>query len=248
MKKMENQNLHKGHRERLRERARLEGLENFNPHQVLEYLLSFIIPRKDTNPFAHRLIRKFGSFSKVLDANEEDLKTVEGMGEVSANFLATFKQFYHYYNKARIDFKGELIKSPRDALKFLQPLFYNKKQEEAYIVCINNKNQVTAVEKVATGSLNKASIDIQKLLSLLIKFNCTNFIFSHNHPDGNSNPSEADTIFTKSLTITTSLSGIELMDHLIICDDTYFSYSEKSLLQDYRVEAKKLISSGSRYI
>ena len=78
---------HYGHRSRIRDRVKKEGLDNFQDYQVLEYALSFVIPYKDTNPLAHRLINKFGSLAGVLEADEEQLKEMDGMGEVSSHFL-----------------------------------------------------------------------------------------------------------------------------------------------------------------
>ena len=80
---------HYGHRNRLRERVMREGLDHFQDYQVLEYVLSFVLPYKDTNPIAHKLINKFGSFKGVLEADVEEIKKVKGMGSVSAHFLVS---------------------------------------------------------------------------------------------------------------------------------------------------------------
>ena len=88
-----NKSGHEGHRGRIRDRVRKETLRNFFDYQVLEYVLTFVIPYKDTNPIAHRLINKFGSLTGVLEADEKDIVTVEGMGEVSAHFLANIIPF-----------------------------------------------------------------------------------------------------------------------------------------------------------
>ena len=88
---------HQGHRTRLRDRINKEGLDNFQDYQVLEYALTFAIPYKDTNVIAHRLINKFGSFSAVLEADKDELKMVEGMGEASAHFISNLLQIFHYY-------------------------------------------------------------------------------------------------------------------------------------------------------
>ena len=90
-------NSHVGHRQRIRHRVRTEGLENFHDYQVLEYALSFVIPYKDVNPLAHDLINKFGSLGGVLEANEEDLIDVKGMGEASAQFLTSILKIYSYF-------------------------------------------------------------------------------------------------------------------------------------------------------
>ena len=93
---MEKNNLHSGHRDRLRKQVQTSGLDSLHEHQVLEYLLTFAIPLRDTNEIAHELINKFGSFAGVLDADVNSLKRVKGVGEVVANFLSEYKNFYFY--------------------------------------------------------------------------------------------------------------------------------------------------------
>ena len=74
-------NVHSGHRQRLKERFLRDGLDNFEEHQVLELLLFYGIPQRDTNTIAHELIRKFGSLSRVLEATPEELQQVNYVGE-----------------------------------------------------------------------------------------------------------------------------------------------------------------------
>ena len=80
--------VHEGHRDRLRDRFLAEGLDNFTQVQVLELLLFYCIPRKDTNEVAHRLLQRFGSISQVLETRVEDLEKVDGIGHNAAVFLS----------------------------------------------------------------------------------------------------------------------------------------------------------------
>ena len=93
---IDNKNIHSGHRERLRNAAAKNGINSLEEHQVLELLLTYTIPQKDTNPLAHSLIEKFGSFKNVLDAKPEALLLVKGIGVKTAHFLSTIKQFFYY--------------------------------------------------------------------------------------------------------------------------------------------------------
>ena len=78
------ESIHKGHRERLKQRFLEEGLDNFTDIQVLELLLFYAIPRSDTNPIAHSLLEHFGSLSRVLEADVEELKKVPGIKDHAA--------------------------------------------------------------------------------------------------------------------------------------------------------------------
>ena len=122
-------NEHSGHRERLRDRVRKEGLKNFQDYQVLEYVLTFAIPYKDTNEIAHRLINKFGSFYGVLEADEEDLALVKGMGQASAHFVANLRNIFHYYEFDRSKTVSKVI-GPGGAYKYIKPFLSNKLVEE----------------------------------------------------------------------------------------------------------------------
>ena len=89
--------MHDGHRERLRERFLREGLDSFEDHNILELLLFYVIPRKDTNELAHLLLDRFGSLSAVLEAPYEELKTVPGIGELSASLLCLIPEISRKY-------------------------------------------------------------------------------------------------------------------------------------------------------
>ncbi|MBQ7858523.1 MAG: hypothetical protein IJ347_00090 [Faecalibacterium sp.] len=93
--------LHQDHRERMRRRVERYGLESLEEHEALEYLLYFAIPRRDTNPIAHALLNRFGSFAAVLEAAEEELLTVEGVGPSTARFLHAIQAIDRYYVASR---------------------------------------------------------------------------------------------------------------------------------------------------
>ena len=96
-KKKTTNSIHEEHRARMQERVARDGLTSLAAHEVLEYLLYFSIPRRDTNPLAHRLIQHFGGFCQVLDASEEELMQVQGIGPASARLLHSFRDVARFY-------------------------------------------------------------------------------------------------------------------------------------------------------
>ena len=96
---------HKGHRQRMRTRVEQYGLESLEPHEVLEYVLYITNTRKDTNGLAHVLMERFGDFAGVLDASEEDLLTVEGVGPSTARMLHLLPQVGRYYTLGAVNGK-----------------------------------------------------------------------------------------------------------------------------------------------
>ena len=88
--------VHQGHRQRLRERFLEEGLENFQEHEVLELLLYYCIPRRDTNALAHDMIDHFDSLAAVLEAPAKELKAVDGVGDSVATFITLLQAVERY--------------------------------------------------------------------------------------------------------------------------------------------------------
>ena len=222
-------NNHAGHRKRIRHRVRTEGLDNFHDYQVLEYALSFVIPYKDVNPLAHELINKFGSLGGVLEAHEDDLAKVSGMGEVSAQFLTSIIKIYSYYEKEKSK-QMDLLFSPDTAVRYVRSLLQGKLMEELYVICLTPKNKIVKVERVARGTGSEAKVNIRLITDLVARNNVYNIIVAHNHPNGSPEPSAEDDKFTKALVTTLAINEVYLLDHIIIGDNTYFSMMEKGIL------------------
>ncbi len=238
-------NEHSGHRARLRDRVRKEGLKNFQDYQVLEYVLTFAIPYKDTNVIAHRLINRFGSFYGVLEADEEDLASVEGMGEVSAHLLSNFLNIYHYYELDRSK-RVETIVSPGEAYRYVKQFLIGKLVEEMFIVCLTPKNKIVSVEKIAEGTNSETSVPMRIIIEKMGKAKVSNVIIAHNHPKGKPRPSQNDDKFTKALVTTLSINGCHLLDHIIIGEEgEYYSYRNEGIIDDYVRDAAQLVNFQS---
>ena len=236
-------NEHSGHRERLRDRVRKEGLKNFQDYQVLEYVLTFAIPYKDTNVIAHRLINKFGSFYGVLEADEEDLITVQGMGKASAHFVANLRNIFHYYEFDRSRVVSKIL-TPGEAYHYIKPFLSNKLVEEMYVVCLTPKNKIVSVEKICEGTNNEANVSMRLIIDKMSRAKVSNIIVAHNHPKGKAIPSESDDKFTRALTTTLAITGSHMLDHIIIGeDDDHYSYRENALIEKYVNDAALIVDS-----
>ena len=239
-------NEHIGHRERLRDRVRKEGLKNFQDYQVLEYVLTFAIPYKDTNEIAHRLISKFGSFYGVLEADEEELAQVKGMGQASAHFVANLRNIFHYYEADRANIVSKIL-TPANAYGYIKPFLMNKLVEEMYVICLTPKNKIVAMEKISEGTNNEANVSIRLIVEKMNKAKVSSIIVAHNHPKGKATPSASDDKFTKALTTTLAITGCHLLDHIIIGEGKreYYSYRENALIEEYIKGAASLISASA---
>lgn len=229
---MENKNIHSGHRERLRARALETNLEGFEEHQILELLLGFVIPRKDTNPIAHNLIKEFGSLSGVLNAEVNDLTKVSGVSNYSASFLVLLKDVFRKYKQSQVK-NIKTITNTREAIQICKSEIGDLAQENILILCIDNSNRVAYKKILATGFSNTTSISIRKIVDVVVKSNSSNIILSHNHPNGTQNPSPEDDDTTQKLVLTLGLSGINILDNIIVGNDGCYSYFVSGKLSKY---------------
>lgn len=237
---MEKKNIHQGHRKRLRDQVQKSGLEGMPEHQVLEYMLSFVVPQKDTNVLAHKLISRFGDLPRVLEASPTSLAEVEGIGDVVAHFLANFRRMYEYYQKE----KGKTITTiinTRDAKNYLACFLRYKLVEELYLVGLDGKNKVVFTQKISSGTSNKNNVSIRLITEFIVQYKVDGILVAHNHPDGRAIPSGDDDRFTRALICAMGINGIKLLDHLIITNDSYYSYFSDKVLEKYKEEFRGIM-------
>ena len=216
------ENLHGGHRQRLKTRFLEEGLEHFGDHQVLELLLFYCIPRQDTNPIAHALLDHFGSLSQVMEAPPSELQKIPGMGEASAAFLSLINSFTRYYQVNRAS-SLVILNTLEQCGSYLMPFFYGRRNETVYLLCLDAKCKVLCCKEVGEGSVNSASVPIRRIVEMALGANATSAILAHNHPSGLAFPSDEDQLTTRQLAIALAAVDITLVDHMIIADDEFVS-------------------------
>ena len=187
--------IHDGHRQRVYDRFRKEGLDSFSPHNVLEMLLFYSIPRAETNEIAHRLIERFGSIAAVFDAPESELVKVTGVGERSAMLIKMIPQLSRYYMTDKT--ADVIINSSRQAGEYLLPRYVGRSVETVMMVCLDNKNKVINTTIVHEGSVNVSEVSVQAIASVALQSKASAVILAHNHPDGVALPSNDDIATTK---------------------------------------------------
>ena len=216
------ENLHEGHRKRMKERFIKSGLDDFAPHNILELLLFYSIPRGDTNPVAHRLIDTFGSLSGVFDATPEELVKVDGVGENSAILISMIPQIARKYLEDKAD-TANIVGGCSDIGAFLLPKFVGRTNEALMMVSIDNKNKIISCSVVAEGTVDSAKVSRRKIMEEAMKVKATRVILAHNHPCGVAVPSSEDVVMTKEIGRLFAQVGIELVDHIIVANDDYVS-------------------------
>ncbi len=214
--------IHDGHRDRLRKRFCEEGLDGFTDVQVLELLLFYCVPRKDTNELAHQLIEQFGSFSQVLDATPEELKKVPGIGDVAAAFLPLVKAAGRYYDVDRST-NVTFLNTIEECGRYLMPFLNRQRNEVVYLLCLDSKCKVITCKEVGEGSVNSAAVPIRRIVEMALNANATSVVLGHNHPSGFAVPSEEDRLTTHRLAAALQAVDIALVDHIVVADDEFVS-------------------------
>lgn len=216
------ENEHVGHRQRLKNRFAVSGLDDFEDHNILELLLFYVIPQKDTNPIAHRLMDRFGSFSAVLDARAEDLMEVDGMGRSSAEYLTMFSQVARKY----LEDKAEVINSITGSMD-IGGMFLTKyvgiTDEQVMLATFDNKNKLIKCKTIFEGDIVKSSIPKRRVMEEVMATKAAKVVLAHNHPSGLLIPSPEDMAATVDIGDLLEQIDVELVDHIIVGHDDYVS-------------------------
>ncbi|MBO4938463.1 MAG: DNA repair protein RadC [Oscillospiraceae bacterium] len=226
---------HDGHRERLRKRFLEEGLDSFQPHEVLELFLFYCLPRGDTNLLGHELIDQFGSLSQVLQAPAEELQKVKGIGSNAAVFLTLIGQLERYYETHKP--KEIILNTINECGKFLEKRFRNRRNETVMLLCLDAKCRLICCKEVGEGSVNSAAVPIRRIVQMALGVNATSVILAHNHPSGVATPSQEDIQTTRRLALALDAVEVILVDHIIVADYDFVSLRQSGLYhpEEYRL-------------
>lgn len=220
---MENEsNLHVGHRERLTKKLFADS-SSLADHEILELLLSMVIPRKDTNPIAHKLLYNFGSLERIFSADAEELLAIDGIGEQSAKAIRTFGEINRRLNACPTKAKKMGCSFEANRKEIIS--FFKNKRTEVFLCILLDKHYVKQTQMVFENGTKDEVIAESSELARAFAVNKPRFaIFAHNHPSGNVMPSKDDDITTGKLFLLCRAHSVSLADHVIVSGDDAFSY------------------------
>ena len=213
---------HAGHRNRVKQEFLSRGLEGWPGHRVLELLLFYAIPRRDTNPIAHALLEHFGSLSRVLEAPIEELQKVPQITEHSAVLLKLVTELARYYQVDSAQ-QTEILTTLDACGKYLVPRFFGRTKETVFLLCLDAKCKVLCCKELGEGSVNSASISVRKVVETALSANATTVVLAHNHPSGIAVPSNEDIQTTRRIAAALNAVEIYLADHIVVADGDYVS-------------------------
>ncbi|KGP75823.1 DNA repair protein RadC [Desulfosporosinus sp. Tol-M] len=221
--------MHEGHRSRSKNRFLEEGLDGFEDHEILELLLFYAIPRKDTNELAHSLINKYGSLSGVLEADPKDLAKTPGLGENSAILLALIPSLARIYLKDRWGTRPTLDSTAK-AGEYVLTLCAGRTYEVFYLICLDAQHKVIYPALVHEGTIDQAPVYPRVIVETALRHKAHSVILAHNHPGGSPTPSPQDIEVTKRIQVALEQISISVLDHIIASGEDYVSCAEKGLL------------------
>lgn len=227
--------MHDDHRQRVYERFLREGLEGFEEHNALEFLLFLARARGDTNPLAHELIERFGSLSAVLDAPVEELEQLPQVGHSTAVVLKFIPQMCAYYLNNKASRKRRQLDSVEAASEYFWPKFLARTEEALYMAALNDRHLLLREVLVSEGGANAASVQVAKIVSEALRCGATGVILAHNHPRGLALPSGEDMAVTQEVYLTLRTLNIRLLDHLIFAENEYTSFAQTRYLDNVRL-------------
>jgi len=220
-----------GHRQRLRERFKKNGLDGLHEYEFIELLLTYAIPRRDVKPLAKALIEHWGGITGIFDASIDELTACTGIGERTAVLIKLLKEGSALYLKTRVKNK-EFLGSPQDVLNFCHYTLSGEKNEKFMVIYLSAKNEVIDSEILEEGTVNQTAVYPRKVIEGALRHKASALIFVHNHPSGDPSPSQTDRLLTDALVRAASAIEITVHDHIIIGRNKHFSGRENGWLAE----------------
>jgi len=232
---LKNENLNKGHRGRLRQRFFEKGLDAFSAHEVVELILTFAYPRRDTKVLAKKALDHFEeSLHKLFYAKKEELNKA-GLSDTAATLIKLCRETFIYQMKKKL-IKKNYLTSSDIACEYLKCYYKGIPHEEFYVIYLDQKNNIINAESVFEGTINETKVYTRELIKSCLKKNAASIIIAHNHPSGSVQPSNADINITDKIKNALNLLDIRLLDHIVIGDNQSYSFSENNLISDAPIE------------
>ena len=225
-----------GHRERIKEKFLKNGIDGFAEYEILELLLTYCIPRKDTKPISKELLNKFKSLDNIFKADFDKLSAIDGLGKNSIVFLKLIGDLPSIIykdelkNKKLVNKETLKISNKDILLNYLRNKIGYEEIEKFYVIYLSSSNEVIEFEENSTGTLDRSSVYPREIYKRVINLNAKSIILAHNHPSDNITPSKSDIELTNEIAKGLKNFGALLIEHIIITKNSYFSFLEEGLI------------------
>lgn len=223
-------NPNAGHRARLRDKLLSRGADALADYELLELILSIAIPRRDVKPLAKELLKTFGSFAEVINADLKRLKGVNGLGETSIAVLKTMQAA-----TVRVT-RDQAINKPvlsgwNAVLDYLKASTAYREREVFRVLFLDQKNVLIEDDVINEGTINHAPIYPREIMRRALELGSTAIILCHNHPSGDPEPSRQDIAVTRDIIDVGRKLNVKVHDHVIVGKKGYQSLKSMGLME-----------------
>ncbi len=218
--------LHDGHRDRVRDKFLASGFNKSTPeHEILELVLFYSVPRRDTNELAHTLVSTFGSLAGVFNASADELMKVKGVTKNTAVLIKLFTAVAREYNDSMRSHSSK-FSSVEEIGTYILGRYAGVTEEVVTILSLSGTGKAISFDEVLRGDISSVGLSTRKIIEILIKTRATAVVIAHNHPSGLALPSAADLTATKTVKEALSHIGVQLIDHIIVADNDFVSLAQ----------------------
>jgi DNA repair protein RadC len=226
---------HEGHRQRLREKFVKSGLSGFHDYEIVELLLSLGTPRKDCKPAAKEAIQRFRTLRGVLEAPVEELQKIKGIGIHSAFGIKLVQEVAREFLRAKM-LEKPFYHSSQEVFDYLYHAMRGLKKEVFKVLYLNSQNQIIDTVDLSEGTVNSSVVSPREVIEGALRNNAAALIFVHNHPSGAVAPSVNDKSLTRELVYAGRIMRLKVLDHIIIGDNKYYSFTGDGLIEEYETD------------
>lgn len=219
---------HEGHRQRFRSNMNRYGMSYLSDRHMLEYILYFCLPRRDTAVIVDRLLAKFGRLDILFNATAEELREVEGVGPEVSAFLNIIPQVCQRFVADKYSFSK--ITNSVTAAKYLMPLFMFEQHEIVYTLCLDKYGNVLGVHRMSYGLPQITTVNEEALVHFAVSKHAASIVLAHNHVGGSSLPSREDEIVTRDVAKKLRMLNISVLDHLVFSGSHYVSMLDSGFM------------------
>lgn len=232
----EKTNCHDGHRQRLRTLVDNNGLNNISNIQAVEYFLTYIFPRGDVNPLAHKLLDRYGTFANIIEANVNDLMRIKGLNKTSAQKIRHFGLLFEYYTQTKNLQKRISLKNTKEFLKYLESIAEFKKTENLFMFAIDQGFKLIDFRVSNLNNVRAVGIEPLELYDFISSTKLAYLIIAHNHPGGSAFPSQDDIGAVNFIEKLIKFLPCKLIDSFIVGTDGIYSQKQETFLNQKQEE------------
>jgi len=215
--------------DRPREKLILRGAQNLSDAELIAILLRTGIKGKNVIQVSQDLIKKYANLNLLSTQPIEALKNFPGIGNDKAATLSAAFEIGRRSDAQKKWYSNKKITSPSDIADIFVPLLRNELKEKFFVICINSANRIIKYELISVGDLNSSVVHAREVFKVAIDNSSASIILLHNHPSGNTEPSNEDIRITEKFAEIGKIMDIPVIDHIIIGGNNYISLVEKRL-------------------